>query len=79
MKRAVLFLIMGPALATVVASQWLLAAPGALDGEHFKISVSPLHFSISSRVVPPVDRKAQVDRNAENDPPDSFASRWWPA
>ena len=74
MKRAVLFLIVGPALATVIASQLLLAAPGALDGEHFKISIHPLHVSIaSSRPVPPEDRKAGNDR------PGSFAGRWWPA
>ena len=42
MKRAVLFLIMGPALATVVASQFLLAAPGALDGEHGSKSIGEL-------------------------------------
>ena len=47
MKRAVLFLIVGPVLATVIASQLLLAAPGALDGEHFKISMRPLHVSIA--------------------------------
>ena len=74
MKRSVLFLIAGPALATVIASQLLLTAPGALDGEHFKVSLRPLHVSIAcSRPVPLVDRKAR------NDLPRSFASRWWPA
>jgi hypothetical protein len=47
MKRAVLFLIVGPALATIIASQWLLAGPGALDGERFKISMGPLRVSIA--------------------------------
>jgi hypothetical protein len=74
MKRAVLFLIMGPALATVVASRLLLVAPGALDGERFKVSLRPLHMSIAcSRGIP------LVDRSAGNDLPDSFAGRWWPA
>lgn len=78
MMRALLISILGPALATVIVLQWLLVAPGAIDGERFKISVRPLHVSISSRVVPPVDRKEQVDRKAGNDVSRSFASRWPP-
>jgi hypothetical protein len=46
MKRAVIFLIAGPALATAILAQLLLPAAGAFEGEHFKVSMRPLHISV---------------------------------
>jgi hypothetical protein len=46
MKRAVFFLIVGPAIATAVLTQLLAPTTGPVEGARMNISMHPLHISI---------------------------------